>query len=81
MYFRPWHRAHARATRPTREGEVVSERGSQAARVGLVITWRAYKARLQSRVANRDVTGGKLQTTWFVADFRLGRGMNVGDWA
>lgn len=27
------------------------------------------------------VTGGKVQTTWFVTDFRLGRGVRVDDWA
>lgn len=27
------------------------------------------------------VTGGKIQTTWFVTDFRLGRGVKVDDWA
>jgi hypothetical protein len=27
------------------------------------------------------VTGGKIQTTWFVTDFRLGRGLKVDDWA
>lgn len=27
------------------------------------------------------VTGGKVQTTWFVTDFRLGRGIKVDDWA
>ena len=27
------------------------------------------------------VTGGKIQTTWFVTDFRLGRGVRVDDWA
>jgi hypothetical protein len=27
------------------------------------------------------VTGGKIQTTWFVTDFRVGRGVKVDDWA
>ena len=26
------------------------------------------------------VTGGKVQTTWFVTDFRFGRGVNVDAW-
>lgn len=26
------------------------------------------------------VTGGKIQTTWFVTDFRLGRGVLVDEW-
>ena len=26
------------------------------------------------------VTGGDIQTTWFVTDFRLGRGVLVDDW-
>jgi len=27
------------------------------------------------------VTGGKIQTTWFVTDFGLRRGVKVDDWA
>jgi hypothetical protein len=26
------------------------------------------------------VTGGGIQTTWFVTDFRVGRGQRVDDW-
>jgi hypothetical protein len=36
---------------------------------------------VNSKAIRVVVTGGKIQTTWFVTDFRLGRGVKVDDWA
>jgi hypothetical protein len=33
-----------------------------------------------SRAIRVVVTGGKIQTVWFVTDFRLGRGVKIDDW-
>ena len=34
----------------------------------------------QSKGIQIVVTGGKIQTTWFVTDFRMGRGILINEW-